>query len=174
MGHDATHHAKAQTPLAPECWPAVLPWPGGAQLEAANLDVAIHNLGATGALVRWRDSSAAGASMEPPAAELAAGGSMAFAVHVKPLEVGTLELPLRLDASCGSGLTVPLSMHVCAPRVAMLAPTLAFGPLPVTCTAAVPGVMLAILECATAGARDTQRLAVNIEVLADDSQSDTH
>ncbi len=51
-------------------------------------------------------------AVEPPAAELAPGGSLAAVVRVKPLAAGPLDLQLRLDAAVGAGLVIPLSAHV--------------------------------------------------------------
>lgn len=80
-------------------------------MQAATVNVTVHNRGSAAALVRWRYAGA-GVAMEPPAAELAPGGSLAAVVHVKPLAAGQLDLQLHLDAAVGGGLVIPLSAHV--------------------------------------------------------------
>ena len=82
--------------------------------QAQSLDVVIRSGGATATSVRWRNTGSPGVAVDPPAAELAPGGTAALAARLGPLPPGAHARPLRMDAAGGYSLTTPLSCEASA------------------------------------------------------------
>ena len=80
--------------------------------QAQNVELVVRNRGATATSVRWCDAGSTGMAVDPPAAELAAGGTAALAMRLGPLAPGAHELPLRMDAAGGYSLAKSISCQV--------------------------------------------------------------